>query len=89
MTSDEKKKYLKLFLEFMKMNHCLKKFLYNCFKQKNRNIHNISDLEEYFEYQQYTPQIINFSFTWMETKEGHDYWEKLNNKLFKILNEIE
>lgn len=89
MIEENKKKYLKIFLEFMKTNHCLHEFLFNCFEQYQIEIKNISDLEKYFENKNYTTEIINFSFSWIETKQGHTYWNKLNRRLVKLLLEID
>lgn len=88
MTEENKKKYLKIFLEFMKTNHCLHEFLFNCLEQYEQKINNISDLENYFEYKRYTTEIINFSFCWTETKQGHNYWQKLNIELEKKLIKV-
>lgn len=88
MTEENKKKYLKIFLEFMKTNHCLHEFLFNCLEQYKQKINNISDLENYFEYKHYTTEIINFAFCWLKTKQGHNYWEKLHFELEKKLTKV-
>lgn len=31
--------------------------------------------------------LIRYCFLWKDTKEGHDFWEKINNKWLAIFNE--
>ena len=33
--------------------------------------------------------IIDYSFTWSETPQGHDYWEKLHYEYRTMLNETQ
>ena len=80
------KQMYKIILYFLKKNHCLSQFIFNCKKQQHVNINNINDFKIYIDSFKYPDVLINESFTWDLTKEGYTYWSGKNRLLEKFLN---
>lgn len=59
----------KIFVKFLKENKCLSSFKRNYFKQKNKNRKNLN----YIIKNNY-PSVIDYSFIWDQTFEGHEFW---------------
>lgn len=83
------KSVIRLFSEFLKRNGIYVKFKENSEFQKgiaNRdgnffylftNKHNINNNEEYL-----IRKLIDLSFVWSKTKEGHSFWAKVHAKWY-------
>lgn len=76
------------FLSFLKENNALRGYQTAVRKQKlnhfytieNKiNIFSIKPLKKLF-CEEYYSKLVDYAFIWAKTKEGHAYWEKLNDK---------
>lgn len=85
------------FLSFLKENNALRGYQKAVRKQKwsyfktIENIINpftIEPIRVLFRPEQYC-ELINMAFTWANTKEDHDYWEKLDHKWRRRIRDIE
>ena len=76
--------FTKIFLRFLKENHCFSKYqraLFEAYKERaNIKFHELLIRE--------TEKIINDSFIWAHTREGHNYWQFLNYKFKNICRSI-
>jgi hypothetical protein len=92
------------FLSFLKENNALRgyqiavrKQKLNCFNtiENKINIFSIEPLKRLFCCKEHYSGLVDKSFTWDKTEEGHAYWEKLDskwrrrvrNKQIEIVNE--
>ena len=66
------------FFRFLKENKCANEYFKNFFKRHERIEYNELAFRNYFS-QFELRDIIDFSFKWQETRQGHDYWENLND----------
>lgn len=64
--------HVKLFIKFLKVNKCYKQFFEN-----NK-----------LDYLPHYRSFIISSFSWSNTKEGHDFWENLHLKWIKVVETI-
>lgn len=75
------------------MDKEFKKFLrkhkaYDLFKLNTlRDISSLPDISEYFKTGR-AADYIDRAFTWSDTKEGHDFWEKLHDEWRDIVKKI-
>lgn len=85
------------FVTFLRLNNSLRKFKCNCFKYKRNNYSRIINYIQPLiifnklgtvNYQHYYQNFIMRAFTWTLTKEGYDFWYKLNLKWMAKLNNI-
>jgi len=85
------------FLLFLKENKALngyknavrsQKRLYFKTIENNINPFTIEPIRVLFNSKQYC-ELINYAFGWANTIEGHRYWEKLDNKWRRIIEDIE
>ena len=85
------------FLSFLKENNALRGYQIAVRKQKlnyfntieNKiNIFSIEPLKRLFCKEHYSG-LVDKSFTWAKTEEGHAYWEKLDRKWRRIIKDIE
>ena len=85
------------FLLFLKENNALRGYQRAVRKQQlsyfqtigdEINIFSIKPLSALFALGRYC-ELINMAFTWSKTKEGHEYWEKLDLKWRRIIKDIE
>ena len=82
----------KNFIAFLKRNDAYIKFLRNYAEShKISNIMNLKPfmLKDYEIDSAYFPEkwFISRAFTWMFTKEGNEYWSKLQDKWYEYLDE--
>jgi hypothetical protein len=85
------------FLSFLKENNALQGYREALIKQKRRYFNTIENYVNPFtigpirvllkpgEYE----ELINMAFTWRNTKEDHEYWQKLDQKWRKRIKNIE
>ena len=74
--NDKGRSFLKFFLRFLKENHCFGKYQRALFERSNYRANDFIKKEcENCNY-----GIIDHSFIWSDTKEGHRYWCNLNNE---------
>lgn len=66
------------FFRFLKENKCANEYFKNFFKRHEHIKYNELAFRNYFS-QFELRDIIEFSFKWQETRQGHDYWEKIND----------
>ena len=78
--SDKGKIFLKFFLRFLKEHHCFSKYQRALFEAKNYRDNNF--IKRQCEICNFG--IIDNSFIWSDTKEGHDYWSNLNYEFRKL-----
>ena len=85
------------FLSFLKENNALQGFREALIKQKRpyfKTIENyinpftIEPIKELFNQIEYY-DLIDMAFTWSETKEGHEFWRKLEHKWTTRIKDIE
>jgi hypothetical protein len=70
--------------KFLIDNNAYHNYLYNLYQENHLN--NLDDVSNFFSrhiHEIYS--FIEFSFVWSHTKEGFDYWKKLNDKYLQIL----
>ena len=76
--------FTEIFLRFLKENHCFSNYqiaLSNAYKERaNIKFHELLKRK--------TEKIINHSFIWAHTQEGHNYWYFLNIKFQNICRSI-
>ena len=78
--NDKGRSFLKFFLRFLKENHCFGKYQRALFERSNYRANDFIKNEcENCNY-----GIIGNSFSWSNTKEGHDYWSNLNNEFINL-----
>ena len=78
--TDKGKIFLKFFLRFLKEHHCFGKYQRALFEAKDYRANDFIKRrceDWYF-------GIIGNSFSWSNTKEGHDYWSNLNNEFINL-----
>lgn len=66
------------FFRFLKENKCAHEYFKNFFKRHEHIKYNELAFRNHFS-QFELRDIIDFSFKWRETRQGHDYWENLND----------
>ena len=66
------------FFRVLKENKCAHEYFKNFFKRHEHIKYNELAFRNYFS-QFELRDIIDFSFKWRETRQGHDYWENLND----------
>lgn len=66
------------FFRFLKENKCAHEYFKNFFKRHELIKYNELAFRNYFS-QFELRDIIDFSFKWRETRQGHGYWENLND----------
>ena len=74
--NDKQKCFCRFFLRFLKENHCFGKYQRALFEAKNYRANDFIKRQ----CEDCNSEIINNSFTWSDTKEGHYYWKYLNNE---------
>jgi hypothetical protein len=67
------------FIAFLKKHGALRKFKYNL----KHHRHSLPDFDDYFRVE---GANISGAFLWGNSREGHDYWSKLNNLWFNLKN---
>lgn len=75
------KKDVKFLFRFLKSKGLFIKYMKELFKQKNEEA-----VERLFEKRHGTEsfaEIIDYSFCWSETEDGHDFWSKINKEFSK------
>ena len=75
--NDKGRSFLKFFLRFLKENHCFGKYL-RAFNAEYEDYRSNDFIKRQCESCNYG--IIDNSFIWSDTREGHDYWSNLNNE---------
>lgn len=78
--SKKGKAFLKTFTRFLKERQSFAPFQRAFFQENGYRINNI--LKEQCEY--CDNGIIDHSFTWQYTQEGHEYWKSLQIKFFNL-----
>jgi len=87
------RKLMKLFVFFLKANNCYREYRVNqmCDKYRghHRNFFYHFSKEEYQNYKQkeLAMELINFAFTWSDTKQGHAYWSELSWAWINLLRQ--
>lgn len=80
-----KKELWELFTIFLEMNDCKGSFKYYLNKEDSRCVYSPSwgSLRE-------GPQCdwVEFGFSWKETRQGFEYWDKLDDKWLEICKEL-
>lgn len=66
------------FFRFLKENNCANEYFINFFKRHEGVEYNELAFRNYFDRIELN-SIINCSFRWRDTRQGHVYWEKLEN----------
>ena len=79
--TDKGKIFLKFFLRFLKENHCFGKYQ-RAFNAEYEGYRSNDFIKKQCEHCNYG--IIDNSFIWSNTKEGHDYWWNLNNEFMNL-----
>lgn len=72
------KKDVKFLFRFLKSKGLFFKYRKELFKQKNEEA-----IEKLFENRQGTAhfeEIIDYSFCWSETEDGHNFWSRINKE---------
>lgn len=73
----------RLFLNFLNEHKALENFMNNIKRDSNMTLYLMPS---------YYYDIIDLSFTWSNTPQGHDYWKKINKKwrdrAYKIFKRI-
>ena len=86
----------KLFIKFLKDNHALKQYIKNLKKyntkqfrtwENHTNPFTIVSLRKYLDSNRPNGLIMN-SFLWIDTLEGHYFWEDLDTKWRMLLKQI-
>lgn len=65
------------FFRFLKENKCAHEFFKNFFERRKHIEYNELAFRNYFN-QLRLRSIIDSAFSWRETRQGHEYWEKLD-----------
>jgi hypothetical protein len=81
------------FLLFLKENNALRGYQIAVREQKSKYFNTIENKINIFSIEplkillckEHYSELVNRAFTWAKTKEGHAYWEKLNNKWKRIV----
>ena len=77
-----KRDYLKLFCQFLKAHNAYVKFRANCLKQHKSD----SDSDFFTPIREVNQNCLDFktlvdlSFIWARTREGHSFWKQLNSE---------
>lgn len=73
----------KLLYKYLKRQGALQRYFGNLFGQRGFLLDegNI-DMKNVLKIMMYYHNNISFSFMWSVTKEGHDYWKKLNDEFY-------
>jgi len=87
---------IKRFLEFLKKNNALKKYKKNIIELSRFRCNNnwaiclspftVGGVKDAVGRGRYA-DLIMYSFCWQDTNEGHKYWDKLDRKWRKIIDE--
>ncbi len=86
------------FLFFLKKENVYKEYIKAIKQQKKREIKNwgnyiniltINSLGECFLKNNYVVYLIDMSFNWSSTKEGHKFWSELSHKWHGKMKDIE
>ncbi len=85
------------FLSFLKENNALQGYREALIEQKCRYFKTIENHINPFTIEPIRvllipgryEELINMAFTWANTKENHEYWEKLDNKWRRRIKDIE
>ena len=82
--TEEDKLFRRRFFAFLKENNAYDKWVYNLMKQ-----HPMNDIEwwDYFYQTLYEGRClhaINYAFNWTDTKEGYEFWHKLEYKWINL-----
>lgn len=81
-------KFVIYVLDYFKSRHILNRYIQNFNLQNSNKINNIFDLKRYIEEKNYPQDLINVSFCWSATKEGHTFWNRHNLLLMKYLEPL-
>jgi len=78
----------KKFVKFLKDNGVYNEFIYNC----NNKANNAFIRKEWKSLKTFCTDLndyayIRYAFIWIETKEGYDFWNKIDDDWNKLLNE--
>lgn len=71
----------KRFITFLKANNAFEKYMRNVKIEKVR-------LKSFLDCELNAPYFLGGCFIWQDTKEGHFFWENLNEKWKKILGAL-
>ena len=81
--SEERKEHIKRFKRFLKEENVYPQYRRNLLNSKHKyvifNLKYKHDVYSFF-CESSIEGLINHAFCWAETKEGHDFWNKLNIK---------
>lgn len=90
---EDKEKYIKLFTDFLGQKNSYLQFFENVDEkfikkeiEDREGIFIDGDKKELIFNNLIPESYLMFAFYWRDTKQGHDYWEKINNQWEKILN---
>lgn len=74
-------KKLRQFIRFLKDNDVFKQYMFTTKNAKGQWFENRKFSDRYFEiFQECFEDIIDMSFCWAATKEGHEFWLNLHKK---------
>ena len=74
----------KLFKQFLIDKGCYHLYMFNiinCYKDKTSSIFDVISSKNVYSY-------INSAFTWCETKEGYEYWRKIDSQWWEFMSKL-
>ena len=77
---------------FLVTQHCYDSFINNLRHNgpwwiRSLNVSNEERLRCWMYYMGIHSNVIDRAFTWIDTREGHSYWDKLNDSLYDVLGD--